>query len=154
MAGLFAQEGFPTKGWWCHYVDDLGAVEAVCVACGTQPIRYAHVLVHDAYAEEIRVGCVCAEVLTNDYVNPKRRQREAQKQAERRKRQKQAAFKKGWQQTVEAGRLFYRQAGYTVSQAWHGSDQFRIRQPEGVFAPITLPLDDALDAVMKKVVGV
>ena len=42
---------------------------------GNEKIRYAHVMVHPDYAEEIHVGCVCAEKMTDDYINPRKSER-------------------------------------------------------------------------------
>ena len=39
---------------------------------GNEKIRYAHVMVHPDCAEEIHVGCVCAEKMTDDYINPRK----------------------------------------------------------------------------------
>ena len=39
---------------------------------GNEKIRYAHVMVHPDYAEEIHVGCVCTEKMTDDYINPRK----------------------------------------------------------------------------------
>src|SRR5262249_10576368 len=45
-----------------------------------------HILSHGAYPGEIRVGCMCAEQLTEDYVTPRRREHELRSRAARRER--------------------------------------------------------------------
>lgn len=45
-----------------------------CEMCGNEKIRYAHVMIHPEYPEEIHVGCVCAEKMTDDYDTPRKRE--------------------------------------------------------------------------------
>lgn len=40
--------------------------------CGNERIRYAHIMVHPEFPRELHVGCVCAEKMSNDYVNPRK----------------------------------------------------------------------------------
>lgn len=51
--------------------------------CGKEEIRFVHILSHDEIEETFRVGCVCAERMTGDYVNPKERQRQLENRAKR-----------------------------------------------------------------------
>ena len=68
--------GLPHKGWTCVDVIDLAEgideTESIpyeqCEMCGNEKIRYAHVMSHPDYPDEIYVGCVCAEKMTGDYV--------------------------------------------------------------------------------------
>ena len=55
-----------------------------CMMCGNEKIRYVHVVSHPEVAEEYRVGCVCAERMTDDYTNPKEREKELRNRASRR----------------------------------------------------------------------
>ena len=68
----------PHKGWTLVRVEDVmegmdGCDESLyetCEMCGKEEIRYVHVLTHPEYEGQIRVGCVCAEKMTDDYVTP------------------------------------------------------------------------------------
>lgn len=55
-----------------------------CQMCGHEKIRYVHILEHKDFPEELRVGCVCASKLTNDYVKPQERERDLRNRANRR----------------------------------------------------------------------
>jgi len=71
------REGIPHKGWKEIGIEDLGEdlefgddVEyEQCEMCGQEKIRYVHVLQHSDFNGELRVGCVCAEHMTDDYIN-------------------------------------------------------------------------------------
>lgn len=72
--------GLPHKGWKCVDVIDLaenaeldGTIPyAQCEMCGNERIRFAHIMAHPECPDELQVGCVCAEKMSNDYVNPRR----------------------------------------------------------------------------------
>jgi len=72
--------GFPRKGWSCIGIVDLNPDEkpadeveyATCEACGHYPVRFVHTLAHKEHPDELDTGCICAEHLTDDYVNPRR----------------------------------------------------------------------------------
>jgi len=93
MSNHWKQYGVPHKGWTLKNVIDVredGQSEEdtsyeSCMMCGNERIRYVHIVTHDEVAEEYRVGCVCAEKMTNDYVNPKRLEKELRNRASRRK---------------------------------------------------------------------
>src|SRR5271166_1202731 len=86
--------GLPRRGWVCVGVVDLNPDElpmeevdyATCEVCGQHPIRFVHTIVHDDWPEELDVGCVCVEHLTNDYVNPRRHERDLKNRASARAR--------------------------------------------------------------------
>ncbi len=94
LTDLWKTPGFPHRGWDCVDVIDLNPEElpsdgveyATCEACGQYPVRFVHVLVHDAWEDQVEVGCVCAEKLTGDYVNPKRHEAELKKRSATRQR--------------------------------------------------------------------
>ncbi|NSX86358.1 hypothetical protein G6L86_12255 [Agrobacterium tumefaciens] len=54
--------------------------------CGREEIRYVHHMVNEDYEGGLDVGCVCAEKMEDDYVNPRRRERDLKNVAARRKR--------------------------------------------------------------------
>lgn len=85
--------GVPHKGWSLHDVvdarDELGLEYGNyedCQFCGQDQIRWIHILQHPDYPNMIEVGCDCAERLTDDYVNPKRREKELRNRSARRSR--------------------------------------------------------------------
>jgi hypothetical protein len=83
---LWDQKGVPQKGWTCAGVTDLGSPDGQCEMCGREEIRYVHHMAHQVYEGELDVGCVCAEKMEGDYVNPRRRERDLKNVAARRKR--------------------------------------------------------------------
>lgn len=71
--------------------------------CGKEEIRYVHVLSHPEVTDEYRVGCVCAEKMTEDYVNPKERQKQLENRAKRKENWKY----KDWKQS-QKGNDYYK----------------------------------------------
>ena len=92
MPNYWKIPGVPHKGWRLIDVEDIredGQSELdtnyeCCMMCGHDKIRYVHIVSHDEYGEEFRVGCNCAEKMTGDYVNPEQRERELRNRANRR----------------------------------------------------------------------
>ncbi len=92
MSNLWKTEGVPHKGWTLEYVYDVRedgrSVDETeyetCMMCNNERIRYVHVVSHPEVDSELRVGCTCAERLTEDYVNPRQRERELRNKASRR----------------------------------------------------------------------
>lgn len=98
---LNTQTGVPHKGWTLTDVTDLQLDEGRafgeyedCEFCGHEQIRYVHTLAHGNYPDAIRVGCICAERLTEDYVNPKLRETTLRNRATRRENWPKRAWKK------------------------------------------------------------
>ena len=81
--------GIPHKGWSCvdvediaEYFDDAEEIEyEQCEMCGRERIRFVHIMRHPDYPDELRVGCVCAEKMSDDYVNPRRAEDTLKKRA-------------------------------------------------------------------------
>jgi hypothetical protein len=46
--------------------DDSPTYET-CEMCGNGKIRFVHVMSHESYPDELRVGCRCAEKMSDDY---------------------------------------------------------------------------------------
>lgn len=92
MPNYWRQQGVPHKGWTLVDVIDVRAdgqpewdtEYEICMMCGNEKIRYVHILQHQEVDQEFRVGCTCAEKMTNDYVNPERRENELRNKANRR----------------------------------------------------------------------
>lgn len=91
MTNHWKQTGIPHKGWNLIDVIDVrndGESEdetqyETCMMCGNEKIRYVHIVEHSEVEDEFRVGCVCAENMTNDYYNPGKRERQLRNRASR-----------------------------------------------------------------------
>lgn len=91
MTNFWKQPGIPHRGWSLIDVVDIrdnGQSEddtdyENCMMCGHEKIRYVHIVYHPEIEEEFRVGCICAENMTNDYINPGRRERDLRNMAKR-----------------------------------------------------------------------
>ena len=90
---LRGQPGVPHKRWSLQDVIDLHIDEGReygdyerCQFCGQEQIRYVHLVRHVSYPDTLRVGCICAEHMTEDYVNPRRIEGELRRRAMRRSR--------------------------------------------------------------------
>ncbi len=100
MSNLWKQQDIPHKGWTLEYVYDVRedgqsedeASYEICMMCGKERIRYVHVVSHPDYGEELLVGCQCAEKLTEDYINPKLKEKELRNKTNRRTN----FFKRKW----------------------------------------------------------
>ncbi|MBI4968150.1 MAG: hypothetical protein HZC25_08550 [Rhodospirillales bacterium] len=84
----------PHKGWTCIDVIDVrGDGQSTdetdyetCEMCGNEKIRYVHVMEHPDLETNFRVGCICAEKMSDDYVNPRRLESKLRNRAARRAR--------------------------------------------------------------------
>lgn len=91
MPNYWNQKDIPHLGWRLVTVLDVredGQSEddtnyESCMMCGQERIRYVHIVEHDNVAEEFRVGCTCASKMTNDYINPEKRERALRNRAQR-----------------------------------------------------------------------
>ena len=63
---LWKRDDVPHEGWSCVDVIDLGAPAGTCRMCGTQIIRYVHVMRHPSFPRTIGAGCVCAGRMEGD----------------------------------------------------------------------------------------
>jgi hypothetical protein len=87
MHGKWSQTGVPKKGWsFTGDIEDLGSPNAVCEMCETVEIRYVHYMEHPKYPDVLGCGCVCAEKMEEDHMNPRRREAALRASAGRRKR--------------------------------------------------------------------
>lgn len=115
MANYWKQQGIPHKGWVLVDVIDVredGQSQweteyETCMMCGNEKIRYVHIVQHKDIVEEFRVGCTCAEKMTNDYLNPERKERALRNKANRRINW----IKKHWRRT-KTGNYYLRVDGY------------------------------------------
>ncbi len=92
MTRLWNKKDIPHKGWVLFDVIDLredgSSVEETdyenCMMCGKQGIRYVHIVEHRDVEQQFRVGCVCSEKMTNDYINPKEKEKKLRNRSNRR----------------------------------------------------------------------
>lgn len=112
------REGIPHKGWKEMGIEDLGEdlesgddVEyEQCEMCGQEKIRYVHILQHPNFNGELRVGCVCAERMTDDYINPQKTERELKNRLNRKKNY----MRKEWQERNQ-GKYVLRYKGENIT---------------------------------------
>jgi hypothetical protein len=91
MSGLWHPSGIPQRGWRCVDVVDVRADAgpedetsyATCQMCGKEKIRFVHTMEHDEH-EPLEVGCICAEKMSEDHINPRRREQKLRNRAARR----------------------------------------------------------------------
>ncbi len=92
MSNYWNKSEIPHKGWILEDVIDIRedgqSVEETdyetCMMCNNEKIRYVHVVSHKDFGKRLKVGCVCAEKMTNDYVNPKKHEKKLRNKANRR----------------------------------------------------------------------
>lgn len=92
MSNKWNQPNIPHKGWSLEYVYDIredgqSADETdyeTCMMCNNERIRFVHVVTHKDVEEDFKVGCVCAEKLTSDYVTSRRLETALRNKANRR----------------------------------------------------------------------
>ena len=81
--------GAPLDGWYCVSCYDCCEEPDDelfdCELCGCSAVRYVHVMRHDWYFEEVRVGCICAGIMEDDILAAKEREREVRNRSKRRK---------------------------------------------------------------------
>ena len=82
--------GVPHKGWTLVGFEDIkeedpDADYETCEMCGNERIRFVHILSHQDYNSVMRVGCACAEKMTDDYVSHREHENYMQKRASRRR---------------------------------------------------------------------
>jgi len=80
------REGWPRTGWLLVATTDNATAEFACENCGYPHVRYEHELTNRKSGQRVRVGCVCAEHLTQDFTGPKLRERALRSRAGRRMR--------------------------------------------------------------------
>ena len=117
MSNLWNTPNVPHKGWKCLDVVDVRAGgessdEAnyeSCEMCGHERIRFVHIMQNLEHLSELRVGCVCAEKMSDDYVTPKKRERVLLSRATRRKKW----LSRRWRRSAK-GNLWIKAEGYHV----------------------------------------
>jgi hypothetical protein len=110
---LWNQADIPHKGWIFLDVIDTETAEAICEMCGNERIRYVHMMAHADHSERLSVGCVCAEKMSDDYVNPRKRERELRNKTARllRRKKRAAQIDKEKIETLQCARWHASQKG-------------------------------------------
>ena len=87
------KRGIPHKGWFCIEVldlkEDADSTQEIeyeqCEMCGNEKLRFVHIMKHPEYPDVLNVGRICAEKMSDDYVNPRKAEDTLRKRASRRK---------------------------------------------------------------------
>lgn len=101
------KKDIPHKGWIEIGMEDLGEEAEFgdeiqyeqCEMCGDEKIRYVHIMKHLEFQGELRVGCICACHMTDDYESPQARERELRNRVQRKKN----FMKREWRQVIKTG---------------------------------------------------
>ena len=152
--------GVPHKGWTLKDVIDLHIDECCsygdyedCEFCGQEQIRYVHIISHPEYSKIIRVGCICAEHLTNDYVKP----REIENKLRNRAARRQNWLKRKWKFSQKGSVYLKTKDGYHVGcfpveegkfKAWIGKRTGKLYHL--TIDEAKLAIFDALEKIRKK----
>ncbi len=82
--------GAPIDNW--YYIDVIDIEEEysdtdlfTCELCGCSRVRFVHVMRHDEYFEDVRVGCICAGIMEGDVLAAKERERLMKNRAKRKR---------------------------------------------------------------------
>jgi hypothetical protein len=78
--------------------------------CESVEIRYVHYMEHPDYPEPLGVGCICAEHMENDYVNPRLMEKRLRSKA----RRQQAGSKRQWSVSAK-GNLYLNTEGFNLT---------------------------------------
>ena len=92
MSLRWNKKEIPHKGWCLVDVIDVRengesiseTTYEKCMMCNNEKIRYVHIVAHPDFSDNLNVGCICAEKMTNDYVNPKKLEKELRNKSQRR----------------------------------------------------------------------
>lgn len=109
--GKWAEAGVPHKGW--HVVDYyiLDDRDQLCEMCERQVVRFVHVMRHEDFDGDLRVGCVCAGHMENDIEGARKREVRYRNKAKRRDNW----LSRRWQSTHKPGGQYLRTDGHSVS---------------------------------------
>jgi hypothetical protein len=101
-------------------MEDLSAPDEICEMCEFAEIRYVHIMQHPDYPETLRVGCVCAENMGDEYARD--REKDFRKESRARKANPEKAHKlDAMEWLLEDGNLNEWERGFMESLA----DRFR-----------------------------
>ena len=111
--------GVPHKGWRYIGMEDLGEdaypgdeiCYEQCEMCGKERIRYVHILDHPEYEGEIRVGCVCASNMIDNYDTPREMEKDLRNRASRRSN----FLRREWNYKLSTGNYTLRYKGENIT---------------------------------------
>ncbi len=132
------RSGWPCRGWALVGTTDNGAAEFTCENCGYPHVRFVHQLKNQRTSQQVKVGCVCAEHLTQDFATPRLRERELKGRASRRMRWPTLNWR-----LSEKGNLYLKKSGTVIVLK---------RGPRGGWA-VSYKSQDALDSDWIQVPG-
>jgi hypothetical protein len=150
MANYWNIPGVPHKGWEFDTIIDLCEDEEeyeTCMMCGKEQIRFVHILSHNEVVEPFRVGCVCAEKMTGDYVNPKQRQRQLENRAKRKDNWK---FK-DWPQSQKGNDYYKFEGHHLVIFRDKNTNRFKYIMDEAFDLKSYQYLSEAKEAIFNKI---
>lgn len=120
------KKDIPHKGWIEIGMEDLGEEAEFgdeiqyeqCEMCGNEKIRYVHIMKHPEFLGKLRVGCICACHMTDDYESPQARERELRNRVQRKKN----FMKREWRQVIKTGNytLKYKGEHITIMRSKYG----------------------------------
>lgn len=117
-----SRDDIPRAGWFLVGTIDNYSSNFTCENCKFPHVRYVHELAHKRSNKQVRVGCVCAEHLTQDFSTPRLREAALKGRASRRMRWPTL----NWKQS-QKGNLFLKKQGNVIvvkrasSGAWRAS---------------------------------
>jgi len=79
-------DDIPRVAWLLTGTADNYSSNFICENCKFPHVRYVHELVHKITKNQVRVGCVCAQHLTQDFATPRLREASLKSRAGRRMR--------------------------------------------------------------------
>jgi hypothetical protein len=72
---LQGEPGVPQTGWRAEHIEDLGGPDEICEWCPyNKHIRFVHVMSHPDWADSVRVGWRCAELMGDSYAGQRERE--------------------------------------------------------------------------------
>lgn len=82
--GKWSEPGVPHRGW--HVVDyfKLDEQDHICEMCEKQRVMFVHVMRHEDYPDDLKVGCVCAGHMEEDLDRARQREVRYRNKAKRR----------------------------------------------------------------------
>ncbi|MPM14065.1 hypothetical protein SDC9_60425 [bioreactor metagenome] len=133
---LWDNKGVPHKGWHCVGMIDLGEdaedmdfetrkaeLYEQCQMCKQEGIRYVHIMEHPSYSGQLRVGCICAENMENDYVAPRGRENDLINRHNR----KMNFLKREWQPRTNGNLVLKYKGSYiTIMRSKFGQSEYGV----------------------------
>lgn len=133
---LWDIKGIPHKGWICIGMIDLGEdaddmnfetrraeLYEECEMCNQEGIRYVHIMEHPQYDRQLRVGCVCAEKMENDYFAPRDRENALKNRHSR----KMNFLKRDWQYRTNGNLVLKYKGRYiTIMQSKYNQSEYGV----------------------------